>query len=406
GAQPLRHPRRRALPRLPLQPLPGRARRRDRPGCPGRGGRARLPMSAAEFGVDVTPGADGVAWLVLRNPARRNAVRLEMWQAIPDAVRSLTVDPNVRVLVMRGHGEEAFASGADISEFATHRRDAAAAAAYEETTARAFEALLAVEQPVVAMIHGACVGGGLALAACADLRIAADDARLALPAARLGLGYHFSGVERLVRLVGPSAAAELFFTARPYTAAEVRRPFGWTGVPVPVIGQGTWNLERADRAEAVAALRRGLDAGMTHVDTAEMYGAGRVEELVGEAIAGRRDEVFLVSKVLPEHASFAGVLAACEASLRRLATDRLDLYLLHWASRHPLEQTIAGFERLVRDGKIRHYGVSNFDTGELERALALAGPDRIACNQVLYHREERAIEHAVLPWCERHGMAV
>ena len=186
----------------------------------------------------------------------------------------------------------------------------------------------------------------------------------------------------------------------------VRRPFGWTGVPVPVIGQGTWNLERADRAEAVAALRRGLDAGMTHVDTAEMYGAGRVEELVGEAIAGRRDEVFLVSKVLPEHASFAGVLAACEASLRRLATDRLDLYLLHWASRHPLEQTIAGFERLVRDGKIRHYGVSNFDTGELERALALAGPDRIACNQVLYHLEERAIEHVVLPWCERHGMAV
>jgi len=186
----------------------------------------------------------------------------------------------------------------------------------------------------------------------------------------------------------------------------VRRPFGWTGVPVPVIGQGTWNLERAGRAEAVAALRRGLDAGMTHVDTAEMYGAGRVEELVGEAIAGRRDEVFLVSKVLPEHASFAGVLAACEASLRRLATDRLDLYLLHWASRHQIEQTIAGFERLVRDGKIRHYGVSNFDTGELERALALAGPDRIACNQVLYHLEERAIEHAVLPWCERHGMAV
>ena len=180
-------------------------------------------MSAAEFGVDVAPGADGVAWLVLRNPARRNAVRLEMWQAIPDAVRSLTVDPNVRVLVMRGHGEEAFASGADISEFATHRRDAAAAAAYEETTARAFEALLAVEQPVVAMIHGACVGGGLALAACADLRIAADDARLALPAARLGLGYHFSGVERLVRLVGPSAAAEIFFTARQYTTAEALR---------------------------------------------------------------------------------------------------------------------------------------------------------------------------------------
>ena len=185
-----------------------------------------------------------------------------------------------------------------------------------------------------------------------------------------------------------------------------RRRFGGTGVPVPVIGQGTWNMERADRTQAVAALRRGLDAGMSHIDTAELYGTGRVEELVGAAIAGRRDEVFLVSKVLPEHASFAGVLAACEASLRRLGTDRLDLYLLHWASRHPLEQTIAGFERLVRDGKIRHYGVSNFDTGELERALALAGPDRIACNQVLYHLEERAIEHAVLPWCERHGMAV
>ena len=186
----------------------------------------------------------------------------------------------------------------------------------------------------------------------------------------------------------------------------VRRPFGWTGVPVPVIGQGTWNMERADRTQAVTALRRGLDAGMSHIDTAELYGTGRVEELVGAAIAGRRDEVFLVSKVLPEHASFAGVLAACEASLRRLGTDRLDLYLLHWASRHPLEQTIAGFERLVRDGKIRHYGVSNFDVDELERALALAGPDRIACNQVLYHLEERAIEHAVLPWCERHGMAV
>ena len=186
----------------------------------------------------------------------------------------------------------------------------------------------------------------------------------------------------------------------------VRRPFGWTGVPVPVIGQGTWNMERADRTQAVTALRRGLDAGMSHIDTAELYGTGRVEELVGAAIAGRRDEVFLVSKVLPEHASFAGVLAACEASLRRLGTDRLDLYLLHWASRHPLEQTIAGFERLVRDGKIRHYGISNFDVDELERALALAGPDRIACNQVLYHLEERAIEHAVLPWCERHGMAV
>jgi len=186
----------------------------------------------------------------------------------------------------------------------------------------------------------------------------------------------------------------------------VRHPFGWTGVPVPVIGLGTWNLERADRAEALAALRQGLDAGLTHIDTAEMYGRGRVEEIVGEAIAGRRDEVFLVSKVLPQNASFAGVLRACDASLRRLETDRLDLYLLHWPGQHPLEQTIAAFEQLVRDGKTRFYGVSNFDVADLERAVALAGAERIACNQVLYHLEERAIEHAVLPWCDRHGIAV
>ena len=186
----------------------------------------------------------------------------------------------------------------------------------------------------------------------------------------------------------------------------VRHPFGWTGVPVPVIGLGTWNLERADRAEALAALRQGLDAGLTHIDTAEMYGRGRVEEIVGEAIAGRRDEVFLVSKVLPQNASFAGVLRACDASLRRLGTDRLDLYLLHWPGQHPLEQTIAAFEQLVRAGKTRFYGVSNFDVADLEQAVALAGAERIACNQVLYHLEERAIEHAVLPWCDRHGIAV
>src|SRR5207249_8918472 len=155
--------------------------------------------------------------------------------------------------VMRGHGEEAFASGADISEFATHRRDAAAAAAYEETTAHAFEALLAVEQPVVAMIHGACVGGGLALAACADLRIAADDARLALPAARLGLGYHFSGVERLVRLVGPSAAAEIFFTARPYTAAEALR-IGLVNQVVPKAELETFTTQYAGAIASNAPL--------------------------------------------------------------------------------------------------------------------------------------------------------
>jgi enoyl-CoA hydratase/carnithine racemase len=174
----------------------------------------------SEFGIDVEREAGGVAWVVLRNPARLNAVRLEMWQALPDAVRALDADPAVRVLVLRGAGDDAFASGADISEFATRRKDAASAAAYEAVTATAFAALLAVEKPVVAMINGVCIGGGLAIASCADLRIAADDARLALPAARLGLGYHQSGVERLMALVGPSAAAELFFTAREYTAAE------------------------------------------------------------------------------------------------------------------------------------------------------------------------------------------
>jgi diketogulonate reductase-like aldo/keto reductase len=165
-------------------------------------------------------------------------------------------------------------------------------------------------------------------------------------------------------------------------------------------------MERDDRAAAVAALRAGLDAGLTHVDTAELYGSGRVEELVGEAIAGRRDEVFLVSKVLPQNASRAGVPRACEASLRRLRTDRLECYLLHWPGRHPLADTIAAFERLQREGKIRAWGVSNFAVEELERAAAIAGAERIACNQVLHHLEERSIEHAVVPWCRARGTAV
>jgi len=184
-----------------------------------------------------------------------------------------------------------------------------------------------------------------------------------------------------------------------------RRPFGATGVAVPEIGQGTWAMERS-RRESVAALRRGLDLGLTHVDTAEMYGDGRVEELVGEAIAGRRDEVFLVSKVLPQNATRAGTVAACERSLARLGTDRLDCYLLHWPSRHPLADTIAAFERLEVDGKIRSWGVSNFASEDLDRADAIAGAGRIACNQVLYHLQERAIEHEVLPWCRAHDVAV
>jgi diketogulonate reductase-like aldo/keto reductase len=185
-----------------------------------------------------------------------------------------------------------------------------------------------------------------------------------------------------------------------------RRRFASTGFEVAPIGQGTWNLERSDRTAAVAALQRGLDLGMNHIDTAEMYGNGQAEQLVAAAIAGRRDDVFLVSKVLPENASRRGTVEACERSLSRLRTDHLDCYLLHWRGRYPLEDTIAAFEQLVRDGKIRTWGVSNFDVSDLEEALEIAGPGRMACNQVLYHLGERAIEHRILPWCERHGLAL
>ena len=183
-----------------------------------------------------------------------------------------------------------------------------------------------------------------------------------------------------------------------------KRPFG--AASVAAVGQGTWQMERDPRAQAIAALRRGLDAGASHIDTAEMYGDGRAEELVAEAIAGRRDEVFLVSKVLPENASRRGTLRACEASLRRLRTDHLDAYLLHWPGSHPLAETIEAFEELTRAGKIRAWGLSNFDEKELAEAFALAGAGRIACNQVLYHLEERGIEHVVLPFCASHGIAL
>ena len=185
-----------------------------------------------------------------------------------------------------------------------------------------------------------------------------------------------------------------------------RRPFGSTGRDVAIIGQGTWYIEQADAATAIAALRRGLDLGMTHVDTAEMYGSGAAEELVGAAIAGRRDEVFLVSKVLPHNASRNGTIAACERSLKRLNTDRLDCYLLHWSGSHPLEDTVAAFEQLRANGKIRSWGVSNFDVADLDAVRRIAGPGHPACNQVLYHLRERAIEHAVIPWCEENGVAI
>src|SRR5437773_12018983 len=185
-----------------------------------------------------------------------------------------------------------------------------------------------------------------------------------------------------------------------------RRRFGPTKSEVPVIGQGTWYDERIDREATIDALRRGLDLGMTHIDTAEMYADGAAEEIVGEAIAGQRDEVFLVSKVLPHNASRSGTIQACERSLARLDTDRLDCYLLHWRGEYPLVDTFAAFEQLRRDGKILSWGVSNFDAPDLEEARQIAGAGRIACNQVLYHLQERAIEHAVIPWCEKHGVAV
>jgi diketogulonate reductase-like aldo/keto reductase len=145
---------------------------------------------------------------------------------------------------------------------------------------------------------------------------------------------------------------------------------------------------------------------MTHIDTAEMYGTGAAETLIGEAIGGRRDDVFLVSKVLPGNASKRGTIAACEKSLARLKTDRLDCYLLHWRGSHPLAETIAAFDALVSSGKILSWGVSNFDVGDLDEVVSIAGAGHPACNQILYHLKERAIEHAVLPWCEKHGTAV
>lgn len=176
------------------------------------------------------------------------------------------------------------------------------------------------------------------------------------------------------------------------------------GVDVPVIGQGTWYIDRGDRKTAIAALRRGIECGMTHIDTAEMY--GDAELVIAEAIAGQRDGLFLVSKALPGNASRKGTIAACERSLRRLKTDRLDCYLLHWRGAHPLADTVAAFDELIRAGKIRSWGVSNFDCEDLDELLDVAGEGNIACNQVLYHLRQRAIEHAVIPWCERHNVAV
>jgi diketogulonate reductase-like aldo/keto reductase len=157
---------------------------------------------------------------------------------------------------------------------------------------------------------------------------------------------------------------------------------------------------------AVAALRRGIDLGMTHIDTAEMYLSGMAEQWIAEAMAGRRDEVFLVSKVLPSNASRPETVRACERSLARLCTDHLDCYLLHWRGPHPLEETVAAFEELKRDGKILSWGVSNFAVSDLDELKAITDDPGPVCDQVFYHLEERAIEHAVLPWCERQNAAI
>jgi diketogulonate reductase-like aldo/keto reductase len=186
----------------------------------------------------------------------------------------------------------------------------------------------------------------------------------------------------------------------------ITRSFGATGRHVACVGQGTWKIEASAAPRAIAALRRGLDLGLSHIDTAEMYGSGASESMIGDAIHGRRDEVFLVSKVLPGNASKRGTIAACEKSLARLRTDRLDCYLLHWPGSFPLQETIAAFETLVHQGKILSWGVSNFDVEDLEEVKAIAGPGHPACNQVLYHLQERAIEHAVLPWCRANRTAV
>jgi diketogulonate reductase-like aldo/keto reductase len=179
-----------------------------------------------------------------------------------------------------------------------------------------------------------------------------------------------------------------------------------SGSEMPVLGQGTWNMgeDPAARRDEVAALRLGLELGMTLIDTAEMYGEGGAEEVVGEAIAGRRDDAFIVSKVYPHNADRRGVQAACERSLRRLGTERIDLYLLHWRGNVPLAETLEAFVRLREQGKIGDFGVSNFDTGDMEEAAALPGGALIATDQVLYNLTRRGIEWDLLPWCRERRM--
>jgi diketogulonate reductase-like aldo/keto reductase len=181
-----------------------------------------------------------------------------------------------------------------------------------------------------------------------------------------------------------------------------------SGEDVSAIGQGTWYMgdRKSEAAREVAALQLGIDLGMTLIDTAEMYADGGAERIVAQAVAGRRDQVFIVSKVYPQNASRAGVPAACERSLKRLNTDRIDLYLLHWRGGHPLAETVAAFEALRQAGKIRHWGVSNLDVADMEEVTRAPGGGACAANQVLYHPNSRGIEYDLLPWCLAHEVAV
>jgi diketogulonate reductase-like aldo/keto reductase len=181
-----------------------------------------------------------------------------------------------------------------------------------------------------------------------------------------------------------------------------------SGETVPQLGQGTWHMGESGRArkDEVTALKLGLDLGMTLIDTAEMYGNGGAEEVVAEAVAGRRDECFIVSKVLAENSTRAGTIAACERSLKRLKTDRIDLYLLHWRGRPELEETVSGFEALLASGAIRAWGVSNFDIEDMEELVALHGGAACASNQVLYNLRRRGIEAGLLPWCRERGIPI
>jgi diketogulonate reductase-like aldo/keto reductase len=181
-----------------------------------------------------------------------------------------------------------------------------------------------------------------------------------------------------------------------------------SGERVPALGQGTWHMgeNRSHAAEEAAALRLGIDLGMTLIDTAEMYGGGGAEEVVARAANGLRDSLFIVSKVYPHNASRAGVVAACEGSLKRLATDRIDLYLLHWRGSIPLAETLEGFQRLERDGKIRHHGVSNFDRADMAEWVGLSGGETVAADQVLYNLSRRGPERDLVPWCRERGIAI